>query len=99
MPTHHDPNVSSPSTTWKHTRVRIASPAAGPWAGVAKRHRWYHLAPWPRRQKITITVRSRGGPECWYEVEARGSKGRIEGFHCLHDLMTLIYNDGPTREQ
>lgn len=38
-----------------------------------------------------MTVRYRGGPECWYEIRTRGGIIRRPGVLGIHDLMTDIY--------
>lgn len=57
-----------------------------------KGHRWRRRSPWDPRKPLSLTVKSRGGAECWYEVHARGDLGRVPGSTSLHDLMTMIYN-------
>lgn len=47
---------------------------------------------WNPRKRLTITVYYRGGPQCWYQVESRGSMGRFTGDAQLHDVMQEIYN-------
>lgn len=46
------------------------------------------------REVLTITVKLRGGPECWYEVHARGCTTRVPGHTALHDLMSEINQTG-----
>lgn len=90
----HESNISTPSATWEWRRVKIARPAAGQAAQVPKGRRWRHLPPWKRREKLTVTVRYRGGSQAWYEVRARGSMGRFPGDRALDDVMSEVYNDG-----
>lgn len=54
-------------------------------------HRWIGCYPWPREQKITLTVKYRGGAEGWYLVEARGRHGVFPGVVALHDVMMEIF--------
>lgn len=43
---------------------------------------------------MTITIKYRGGAECWYEIRARGSLGRFHGATALHDVMREIMAGG-----
>lgn len=47
------------------------------------------------RENLTITVRYRGGPECWWEIKARGETVRLPGYVHLHDALMAIngHND------
>jgi hypothetical protein len=93
MPTDDQTNASSPSTTYGWRHVIIASPAASQRAQGPKGRRWRHLPPWNRRKKLEIKVLWRGGAEGWYQIEARGSMGRVTGDICLHDLMSEVFNE------
>ena len=66
-------------------------PAGGHDAVGRKAARWFHLPLRDRRKPLTLTISYRGGPECWYEVHARGSIGRFPGYAALHDVMNEIY--------
>lgn len=79
-----------PSTTWAWKRVKIAPPPEAREADGRKPGRWFRLPPWPPRRPLTISVKYRGGPECWYEVHARGSVGRFPGVTALDDVMREI---------
>lgn len=83
-------NTHSPSTTWEWRTVRIARPpkAAGQQPGAARPHA---LSGWNPRDPLTITVKYRGGGECWYEVVSRGRTLRFPGAEALHDVMKRIY--------
>jgi len=37
-----------------------------------------------------ITVKFRGGPECWYEVHARGRIARYPGYLGIDDIMAEV---------
>lgn len=52
--------------------------------------RWSRRAKVNPRDPLTISVKFRGGPECWYEIHARGSMGRFPGYVSLHDAMHEI---------
>ena len=103
-----EPNPEQPyaSTTWRRKVVRIPAPPQGQ-QRVARRASscpeaadrapgWYRFRPYDLKRKragVQITVVYRGGPECWYEVRARGAKKRFPGVFALHDVMRQIYND------
>lgn len=84
-------NECSVSTTWVWKRVKIDPPLAAP----SKQRRRPLPKPvralWDSRHPLTILIRYRGGPECWYEIKARGRTHRVTGSTCLHDVMTTIY--------
>lgn len=79
-----------PSTTWEWKRVKMRRPAGGQTGRAAPLRRWYLLPPWPPRKPLSLSVKFRGGQECWYEIHARGSSGRVPGTIALHDLMSEI---------
>lgn len=83
-------NECSVSTTWAWRKVKISRPAGGQDHSAPQARRWRHLPKWDRRRRLTITVKYRGGPECWYEVSARGSMGRFPGHVALHDAVAEI---------
>lgn len=37
-----------------------------------------------------MSVTYRGGPECWWEIKARGEVWRVPGVIALHDVMRHI---------
>lgn len=81
--------TGSPSTTWKTGRIRV-SPAPKAQGTQSAKRAIHALRPREPREKLTITVRYRGGPECWWEIHARGETVRVPGHAALHDtLMTL----------
>lgn len=80
----------SPSTTWEYRRVIVRRPAGGQMGQTPKGGRWFRRPPRNGREVLTLTVKFRGGPECWYEVHARGSVGRFHGASALHDVMSEI---------
>jgi len=81
---------SFPSTTWAWKRVKIASPPEARVTGARKGGRWWYLPPWPRSRPLPITIKYRGGPECWYEIHGRGAEGRFPGHTALHDVMSEV---------
>ncbi len=82
-----------PSTTWQWKRVKVSRRPQGTDTARAKRGRWRHLARWPRTEKLTITVKHRGGAESWWLVEARGSQGVFPGWCALEDVMAAVFNE------
>lgn len=64
---------------------------AGPAGRRAKPGRWWSHSRLRPRERLTLTIHYRGGPEAWYQVEARGSMGRFTGITSLHDVMSEIY--------
>lgn len=84
--------VDLPSTTFAWRRVKIARPPEARQArGPKGLHTWVARTRWNlRKDPIVLRVRYRGGPEAWYEVEARGAKARLTGTVALHDLMLAI---------
>nr|CRY96840.1 hypothetical protein [uncultured prokaryote] len=83
-----------PSTTWEWRRVKIDPPLAAPTRKAAAGARRAPLSHWPSRTALTITVRYRGGAECWYEVKGRGRRWRVPGVLALHDVMEAVYGRG-----
>jgi hypothetical protein len=88
-----EPNTRAPSTTWTWERRKIRRPAGGQQSSQPKAARWWHLPLRDRRKPLTLTISYRGGPECWYEIHARGSIGRFPGHAYLHDVMAAIYGE------
>ena len=86
------PEQTIPSTTWAWKRVKISRPPEGNRErGPKGLHTWVGRSRWdPRKDRVTIRIRYRGGAECWYEVEARGATARLTGTVALHDLMVAI---------
>jgi hypothetical protein len=84
-------NNCSPSTTQAWKWVRIPAPAEGPGDSATQEHlRRLNRAKW--RRPITLTVSYRGGPECWWEIDARGRTWRFPGSLALHDVLVVIYD-------
>src|SRR6185503_20745786 len=79
------------STTWEWRKVKITrrTPAQQDRRGAASSSP--ALRQWPRRDPITITVRSRGGAESWWEVRARGRTHRFPGWVTLEDVMAQVH--------
>lgn len=80
----------SPSTEWAWRRVRVSRPAGGHIGHAPKALRWFGLPRVNPREPVRLTIKLRGGPECWVEVHARGRVGRFPGTTCLYDMLTQI---------
>lgn len=92
MPASDESNSRLPSTRWVWKKVRVPAPPEGPPARAASAA----SPPVSRRnprESLTVTVRYRGGAECWWQVEARGRVWRTPGVIAIHDVMTWI-NEG-----
>lgn len=85
--------ASSVSTTWERRPVKISQRRRPPGRRSPEASFKAKLARWPRRQKLTLTIVSRGGPECWYEIQARGTKWHFPGWLDLETVMAEIYRD------
>jgi hypothetical protein len=81
------------STTWEWRKTKIRRPPDGQQTTRPKGGHWHGLPPRPIRETITLTVTWRGGPECWYEIKARGRTGRVPGWLSFHDVMMRINNE------
>lgn len=84
------------STTWVHKPDRIRAGSAPQARRAAGSSRWGRLSRRRAEERLTITVKYRGGAECWYHIEARGSGGAFPGVMALHDVMREI-NEGNAR--
>lgn len=100
MHTKGESNGRSVSTDWEWRKVKIRRPPEATGTVSPKARRFRHL-PWrDPRQPLTLTIKFRGGPECWYEVHARGSIGRWPGYMAIHDIMSEILGgaEAPRRQ-
>jgi hypothetical protein len=79
-----------PSTTWAWRQRKIRRPAGGHSDSAPKGRRWFGLPPRDPSVPLKISVKFRGGPECWYEIHARGGMARYPGWICIHDVMSDI---------
>lgn len=50
----------------------------------------HRLARRDPRDPLTVTITYRGGPECWWEIRARGTVIRRPGSVALHDVLSWI---------
>jgi len=49
------------------------------------------LPPKNPRDRMGVTISYRGGPEAWWQIEARGRVWRRPGCLALHDVLQEIY--------
>jgi hypothetical protein len=82
--------TGSASTRWEWRQVKIGRAAGGQKAREPKARRWFHRSKRNPREPLSLTIKYRGGAECWYEVHARGEVGRFPGVVALHDVMSEI---------
>lgn len=82
----------SPSTTWRDQRVKITQRRRPQSTDGPKDRHFGSLPVWNGRDSLTISVKYRGGGECWYEVRSRGVTKNVPGWLPLHDLMSMVYN-------
>lgn len=90
MATRPRTNTRLSSTTYDTELVKVPRRPKGQQGSTPKASRWGSRSALPPREKITIRVYYRGGAECWYEIEARGTKGRFVGLTALHDVVQEI---------
>lgn len=84
---------SVPSTTFEWRQVKISRPAGGQKNSAPKALRWFGLPRRNPRDPLHLTIKYRGGPECWVEVHARGRIGRFPGTIQLVDLVKMVNSD------
>jgi len=94
MDTTQDANTSLESPRWEWRRVKMRRPAGGHSDSRPKGGRWRWVGPRDPRQPLTLSIKFRGGPECWYEVHARGQVGRFPGYVSIHEIMDEINTGG-----
>lgn len=68
----------------------VRRPAGGQKDISTKSRRFFGLPPRNPREVLHLTVKFRGGPECWYEIHARGQIVRYPGVRSLHEIMDEI---------
>jgi hypothetical protein len=81
------------STTWGFRRVEIRPPARAksqPERSEDLKALLVRLRRREMRKPLEVTVRFRGGPECWWELTARGRVWRFPGYVALHDALAHI---------
>lgn len=86
-------NACSVSTTWERRSVKIRQRRRPPRGASPEASARRSLAPWRRREPLTIQIVYRGGSEAWYRIKARGAVWYVPGHESLEDVMSSIYND------
>ena len=81
---------SFPSTPFVWRKVKMSRPPEASKPRRAQRGRWFHLPKRDWRQPLTVSMKYRGGDECWIEVRARGGVGRYPGYVQLVDVLADI---------
>lgn len=81
------------STTWEWRRIKIRRPPEAHKGSTPQAFRWGGLPRRNPRERLMVTVRHRGGPESWWEVEARGRTVRMPGWRSIDELFMEI-NEG-----
>jgi hypothetical protein len=79
---------ASTSMAWEW--VKIARPPKATRHSAPKGLRWFRLPRRDARRPLPLTIKLRGGPECWVEVHSRGSMGRFPGWVTLYDVLREI---------
>ncbi len=75
------------STTWAWKKVRVSRPAGGQGGSAKLPPRFWGLPPRDPRVPLPMTLKYRGGAECWIEVHARGRIARYVGVTALADML------------
>ncbi len=90
-------NTRSGSTTFGWKRVKIARPpeaSASPSAARSNEsprgNRWKRLPKRNPRQPLGVTLKLRGGAECWVEVHSRGDFHRYPGWTQIIDIVNDV---------
>lgn len=82
-----------PSTTWEHKYVKVKRRPQGTEQPRAKRGTFKGLTTLRRTDKVSLTIKYRGGSESWWLVSARGRHVAFPGWLCLEDVMTVVLNE------
>jgi len=85
--------MSLVSTTWEIRKAKIGQRRNGPGKTSPEAAARRSLAPWRRRDPLTVQIVFRGGSECWYELRARNCVWRVPGWLDIESVMADIYND------
>lgn len=84
-------NTGTPSTRWVAQPPKIAPPPQAKGHRASEASPALSLLPWPARRPMNITIKYRGGPECWYEIRARNRTMRVPGVVCIHDALKVLW--------
>ncbi len=85
-----DTNNRSGSTRWEWRQVRISPAPNGPANRAAAGDHSGRLSDRNPREPLTMTVKLRGGPECWVEIQTRGRTIRYPGHWSVYDVLRAL---------
>lgn len=84
---------ASTTSAWEWRKVRQRPKGQVDSPPKAGRSWFCRLPAWPiRRRPLTLTLKYRGGAECWFEVHCRGGTLRRPGHVSLYDLAKDLTN-------
>jgi|SRR6185436_14047696 len=83
----------APSTTFVWRRVRIAGSPQGQKGQPPKASSLRRLSRRNMRDRLTVTMKYRGGAEGWVEIEGRGVTMRVPGHRAVIDVLRALNND------
>lgn len=93
MDDHFIPERPFSSTTFVWKRVKVASPPKARDAERSSARGFRRLPRWPMRKPLALTIKLRGGAECWVEVHSRGQLQRFPGTTAIYDVLRTIANN------
>jgi hypothetical protein len=91
MGKNNDANKRTPSTTTEWEWVTIRRRRAAPGSTSPEGRPLRSLGARDPREPLTVTVRYRGGSECWVELRARGAVLRVPGAEAIFDVMRTLW--------
>lgn len=87
------PEHTFESTTFAWKYVKVAGPAGGQKPERSSSRGFRRLPRWPMRKPLSLTMKYRGGAECWVEVHSRGEIARFPGNTAVYDVLCRIANN------
>jgi hypothetical protein len=78
------------STNFKWKRVKMPCPPEASVTVRRSRSFWWGRPPLDPRKPVALTIKLRGGPECWVEIHSRGRVGRYPGVTAVYDVLRDI---------
>lgn len=96
---HTDPPSASspveqafPSTRWAWKYVKVGRPPEAKVTAARRATFWRRHRPTDPRKPTGLTLRLRGGAECWVEIHSRAAIGRYPGNTAIIDILRDINN-------